>query len=118
MDSTYQDQQTGRQRYVGTVDFDRRFRIRDSASKIVWEFPNVPDSTDETFLDSNLLNYISTGEKLISSNGRWFLTITNNGQLISNTGIKFNEPPIIQSGVGYWALVMISALKKVMVIDY
>lgn len=77
--------------YVLTVDIDRRARIRDGNDEIVWSFPE--NRVNILNLQSERMNFLRSGEKLVSPNGKYSLTITRRGELISNEGIQFNSVP-------------------------
>jgi hypothetical protein len=77
--------------FVATVDYDRKFRIRNAYDAIMMEFPSV--SRKAQYLDSTGLNFISGLDYISSPDGKWSLSITKKGQVVTNTGYVFNNVP-------------------------
>ncbi|KAJ2993573.1 hypothetical protein HDV02_002234 [Globomyces sp. JEL0801] len=73
--------------FVATVDFDRRLRIRNAQKRILWDFPG-PNQLES--LDTDGMNFLATGDSLLSPNQKYFLTLERNGQLVSSNGFQFN----------------------------
>ncbi|KAJ3206409.1 hypothetical protein HDU67_008210 [Dinochytrium kinnereticum] len=78
-----------RQPFTGRFEYDRRFRIRNGAGNMVWSFPSK--KTNNTYLDSQGINYIGEGDILRSNNNLWWITFNPNGVLRTNNNYAFNR---------------------------
>ena len=77
--------------FEARVDFDRRLRIRNAEETIIWEFP--PVRTRVEMLDTNEFDFLRAGERLVSPNGQWFISINERGQVVNQNGMAFNYKP-------------------------
>ncbi|KAJ3210252.1 hypothetical protein HDU67_005446 [Dinochytrium kinnereticum] len=78
-----------RQPFTGRFEYDRRFRVRNGAGNMVWSFPSK--KTNNTFLDSQGINYIGEGDILRSNNNLWWITFNPNGVLRTNNNYALNR---------------------------
>ncbi|KAJ3191576.1 hypothetical protein HK101_007590 [Irineochytrium annulatum] len=73
-----------------TVDYDRRLRLRNSDTKksILWSFP--PPRSVVAPLRTDTINFLASGEKLVSPSGAHWISVNNQGVLVTSTGYAFN----------------------------
>ncbi|KAJ3396821.1 hypothetical protein HDU80_009822 [Chytriomyces hyalinus] len=79
--------------YTAALEFDSRFRIRDASQEPIYTFPGPRPPV--TALDSNKLNFIGTGERLVDPNSQYWITVNEYGQLMSNNLATWNDPSVV-----------------------